>query len=46
METLVWLFGAGWGLCGAAAAFMSGNAGLWRITLWLGPVAFLLFPPE
>ncbi|HEV3022459.1 MAG TPA: hypothetical protein VGX76_08325 [Pirellulales bacterium] len=40
------LLGAGWGVCGAAAAFMSGKAGLWRMTIWLGPLAFLLFPPD
>jgi len=35
-----------WGICGIAAAFMHGKPGLWRVTIWLGPVAFLLFRPN
>jgi hypothetical protein len=46
MDTLVWIIGFGWGLCGVTAAFMSGKPGLWRGTIVLGPLAFFLFPPE
>jgi len=35
-----------WGLAGVIAAAMNGRFWLWRITIWLGPLAFLLFPPR
>lgn len=46
MESIAVGFGVIWALCGAAAAFMNGKPGLWRITIWLGPLAFFLFPPQ
>ncbi len=46
METLGWLLGFAWGISGAVAAFMHGNLGLWRITIFLGPLAFFVFPPR
>ncbi|HWB14472.1 MAG TPA: hypothetical protein VG826_34925 [Pirellulales bacterium] len=46
MDALAWIFGVAWALCGAAAAARVGNLGLWRITIWLGPLAFFIFPPR
>jgi hypothetical protein len=46
MSSIAWFVGLAWGICGAAAAFTSGRPGLWRVTIWLGPLAFLLFPPK
>lgn len=45
METLAWLVGLGWAICGVVAAFASGRPGLWRVAIFLGPLAFFLFPP-
>jgi len=42
MEPLACLFGVGWALCGIIAAFTSGKPGLWRFTIWLGPLAFFV----
>lgn len=46
MGTIVWVLGFLWGLSGAVAAFASGKPGLWRLTIWLGPLAFFLFPGD
>jgi hypothetical protein len=46
MESVGWIIGVGWALGGAAAAFAHGKPALWRITIFLGPIAFLVFPPE
>lgn len=46
MEAIATVFGLIWALCGTAAAFMHGKPGLWRITIWLGPIAFFIFPPS
>jgi hypothetical protein len=32
-----------WAGCGIVAANRAGCLGLWRITIWLGPLALLLF---
>ena len=46
MEILFSIIGFGWGLSGVIAAYMFGHFWLWRITIWLGPLAFLIFPPK
>lgn len=46
MEGIVTVLAIGWAISGVAAAFMHGRPGLWRFTIWLGPTAFVLFPPD
>jgi hypothetical protein len=39
--------GFGWAILGVAAPIMRGYpAGMWRLSIWLGPFAFLVFPPR
>ena len=44
MERLAWGVGLCWAVCGVLAAFANGKPGLWRVTIWLGPIAFFLLP--
>ncbi len=46
MGTLFVVGGILWALSGAIAAFVSGKPGLWRLTIWMGPLAFFVFPPR
>jgi len=46
MEALGTVLGIGWALCGVVAAAMHGSLALWRITIFLGPLAFFVFPPR
>jgi hypothetical protein len=40
----MWILGVLWGASGAIAAFSAGKPYLWRIAIFLGPLAFLLIP--
>ena len=46
MESIGFVLALGWGGCGVVAAALHGNLGLWRVTLFLGPLAFFVFPPK
>lgn len=46
MGTVACAIGLVWGLCGVIAAFASGKPWLWRVTIWLGPLAFFICRPH
>jgi len=46
MDTVVTVLAFGWAISGVVAAFASGKPGVWRAAIWLGPIAFFVFPPE
>ena len=42
-DAIIWILTTGWAACGLVAANRAGSLGLWRITIWLGPLALLIF---
>lgn len=46
MDAFFWLCGVGWGVSGFVAVCRAGCPGMWRVAIFMGPLAFLAFQPR